>query len=149
MPTVLHFDTLTVSEVEIRIGGELRWTLRDDVPTATLLRAFEVIELEERLTATQGQGAAAAADAYAAYEAAVTTHCGAIIRHTYPDVTDDEVARTLSMGARLSVLKAFFSIRLPQFSRPRSVSPAAPTEETPAAPATQPSRPGATQSRRR
>jgi hypothetical protein len=47
--------------------------------------------------------------------------CGAIFRHTYPEMSDDEVARALpTEQARQELILVFFTIRFPPSQQPPS-----------------------------
>ena len=113
MVRVLNFDTLSVDYVDIEVGGKLLWHLRDDVPTSILIRAFAVVDLERRYQeAAAANNADQLADVYAEYEQALCHHCAEIIRHSYPDVSDAEVAGALLPRAQMEILKVFFTLRL-------------------------------------
>lgn len=140
MPHVLNFDTLTFDTVEITKRGTT-WKLRDDVPAKTLLRAFGLLSIQERLQKAIQQaqdehpddfdGATAALQAsYDALERQMASHVGDIFRHTDPSVTDAQLLEVFSFEDLQGITQLFFTLRSNKLSQQQgatSAPSAAPT----------------------
>lgn len=126
-PTIINVEPLAIQTIEVRSGDRLIWTLRDDVPAHVLIRAFEVVQLENAYQeAMKSNDANQMADAFKAYEDAIRHHCGEIVRHSYPEVSDEEVGSVVPTRAQNEILRAFFSIRLRPSGAPELSSPSEP-----------------------
>jgi hypothetical protein len=130
MVQVLNFDTVTVGTVDVTKGGQT-YKLRDDVATEVLLRRFKIIEMLKTVgdTPTYEQ----MVDVIARQEAEVLDICTAIFHHTYPDMTQADVATLLTARERQQVCAAFFSLPFSSSDEPPSA-----TERQPATPQTAP-----------
>lgn len=146
MPHVLNFDTLTYDTVTLEKRGK-KWTLRDDVPTKVLMRAFSMLAIQEQLQraiqqAQQAhpedtQAALAAIEArFDDLERETASHVGAIFRHTDKSVTDDELLETFTFEDLLQIITLFFTIRS-QASNPRPGASSASSRAATAASPTQ------------
>lgn len=121
MPQVLNFDTLTYDTVEITKRGRT-WALRDDVPTKTLMRAFSLLAIQERLQRAIAEAQdehpddteAALASVQARFEELerqAATLVGDIFRHSEPKITDATLLETFSFEELLNIVRLFFTIR--------------------------------------
>lgn len=134
---ILNFDKVIVETVTVAVRGGPTWELRDDVPAGTLAMAFRVFDLERQLFARQpDEEPLDAADErvlYDRHEDARLDAVLAIVQHTYPEVTRDEVAQALSPAAQGQVLQVFFPLLLRRFGRQSSASAETVTPTTPQA----------------
>lgn len=140
MPTILNFDALTYDTVEISKRGQT-WTLRDDVPTKTLLRAFGLMSVQERLQRAAQEAQAAHPDdldaataalqaSYAALEQQAASHVGDIFRHTDPTTTDEQLLAVFSFEDLMGITQLFFTLRSKGLNPPHDATSAPSTAAT-------------------
>lgn len=125
---ILNFDKVITQTVTVAVNGGPTWELRDDVPAGTLALAFRVFDLERQLVRQPGEeplGVQEEAQLLDALDEAKLEVVTAIVRHSYPDVTQAEVGQALSPSARGQVLQVFFPLLLARFGRPSLNSPSA------------------------
>jgi len=133
---ILNFEKVIVETVTVAVSDGPTWELRDDVPAGTLAMAFRVFDLERQLARPEGAEppqVAEEARLLDAIEAATLDAVTAIVRHSYPAVTREEVAEALTPSARGRVLQVFFPLLLRRFGRQSQPSPDGATTTAPKA----------------
>jgi hypothetical protein len=124
---ILNFEKVIVETVTVAVNGGPTWELRDDVPAGTLAMAFRVFDLERQMASRpEGVEPLTLDDERRILdegEAATLDAVTAIVRHSYPEVTREDVAEALAPSARGRVLQVFFPLLLRRFGRQSEISP--------------------------
>jgi hypothetical protein len=132
MAVLLDLDAVTCDYIDIRKNGAIVWHLRDDPPTEQVLDILRLApdnffaDIDQNDTQTM----LAAKNRYVVETLDV---CLALFRHTYPDVTREEIQAVLDLTQQQQVLAAFFNqagARL-QMQQSATASPRQPTDSTP------------------
>lgn len=132
---ILNFDKVVTEIVTVAINGGPTWELRDDVPAGTMAMAFRVFDLErEMVELAQAEAPITIEDERRLLdenEVATLDAVTAIVRHSYPEVTREQVAEALTPAQRGAVLQVFFPLLLRRFGKlsPSSSNGAQPTTE--------------------
>jgi hypothetical protein len=129
--TLRSIDVLLPGVVEVHTG-ERTYRLRDDIGAMVGLLLFRLQALARELPTFEQAAEMPVEEIEArsqAYGREQVAACGAIFRHTYPEMSDDEVARALpTEQARQELILVFFTIRFPPSTTPPS-GPAGTTGE--------------------
>ena len=126
---VRGIDVLLPGVVEVRhpATGAL-WRLRDDIASTLGFLMFRVQELAGAIPSGADVLSVPVKDtlaAIAAYERELFELCALAVRHTYPEMTDAQVAEMLpTTASRQAVLTAFFTSPSAASSAPPSATPA-------------------------
>lgn len=110
MARTLNFDAVVVDTIDITKGGQT-FSLRDDVPMTTLVRVFGLIEHQAAMKGRSKITPEQAEDWAAELEQRTLEICGAIFRHTDPEMTDEEIARLFSWEEQSQLVMLFFTTR--------------------------------------
>lgn len=129
----MNFTALVVDTIDVNVtmpdGTVKTFHLKDDIPVQIGVMVLHEVQKE--------QDAGNDAGAHLALIDGDVTHiCGEIFRHSYPDVTDDEIAGMLQPMDRMDIVMTFFQILTARYKRPPSVT-GLPTNPTPAVAAEQ------------
>lgn len=127
MPTLFNWDVLgSCGYIDVKSSRlAIDWHLRDDVDSPLVMRfvAFmakvtawqenlkimqENLQNHDEVSGEEIQDLADQADAFGPFNGELTSIVGDMVRWTYPDVTDDLVAR-LSYNQRRDLAQAFFT----------------------------------------
>lgn len=122
---ILNFDEITCEIVTVVKRGR-RFDLRDDVPMEVLVGAFGMADLgarlkearDEAMQAADGNGGdlSEASQSLRASFAEIAEEtvplCTDIFKHSYPDVSEDEIADLFSFEERMQLIRLFFTRRL-------------------------------------
>lgn len=126
MPRALNFDAIIVETIDVTKGGRT-YKLRDDVPMTTLVRVFALLELQQSMRGREVVKAAEAAAWLDEQQALTLEICGAIFRHSLPELTDDELRTLFTFEEQLQLVMLFFTSRslasLTQANAPSASSP--------------------------
>lgn len=133
---IRNLDVVLPGYIEIHAPTRA-YRLRDDIGTLLGLLGYRVQALMAELPSDEEARALPIAQIvarHAAYDEELLAACAAFFRHTYPDITEDEVAEALpSEGSRMALLAAFFTSR----SAPSGAQPSVSSASFPAETATQ------------
>lgn len=135
MPTepqirLVDFDAVFPNTISIKRNG-LQLDLRDDVPLEEVVRVFPMLERQDAL-----RGQENASEFLAAFEDVrrmALERCTAFIQHSYPNMTEDEVADWLTFEQQLQVVMLFFQARSSLSSAPLSAPDDASRQQAPQA----------------
>lgn len=132
MPTrIVNFDAIVVNTIQVKInlpdgGGTKTYDLKDNFDLDIGLQAMQVMQQAADVSKSEDKTAQVAA--ILEINSAVTHVLGEIFRHSYPGVTDAEIASELAFNSRLELLKLFFTPIMSQF---RSLQPATDSSTSP------------------
>lgn len=122
---LVDFDAVLPQSIEIRRGGRTL-ALRDDVPMREVVRVFRLVEHQR----AQPRDDATSSDALEAWydelERMTRERCLAFVRHSYPEMTAEELDNWLGFDQQMQLVMLFFQIRSQRFSPPAS----APTSDS-------------------
>jgi hypothetical protein len=134
MPQAINFDSIVPETIDITKAGRT-WKLRDDVPMVILLRTFGLQALNEQIQTQLAAFNPALSNATEAQQlldrvfgeltAATLAIFGDIVRHTYPEHTNEELAEAFTFEEQSQVVTVFFTHRLGSSNEP---SPATPSD---------------------
>lgn len=130
---VLNFDAIVVETIDVTKHGKT-YSLRDDVPMTVMVRAFALQEQQLALREIEAPTVEQVEEWMAETAAQTLELCGAIFRHSLPEITDDEIVARFTLEEQTQLVMLFFSIRSAQLSRlanaPSGSSPSQPQSET-------------------
>lgn len=136
-----HLDAVLPGEYVVRAAGadSEEFRLRDDIDALLGFLGYRVQPLMAAASPSAEEAASMTiADMEArqhALERETLSACGAIFRHTYPTMTDEDVAAAIPLHTqRLELLFAFFTSRLRPSGAPPSATAAPSPAEQPAEP---------------
>lgn len=118
----INFDAVLPETIEVTRGGRTLH-LRDDVPMEDTVRVLTLMELQDEqqsLRTREGFNAAMVQDWYARMSATALDLATAFVRHSYPEMTRDEVANWLDFEQQVQLVMLFFRLRSRRFSAPPS-----------------------------
>lgn len=129
--TLLDFDSAEALEcayVTVRRGGQ-EWRLRDDVRAGLMIQMLRVSKLEQALGVAlyTDQDPDRAEELHREIETRTLRMCAEAFRHSYPSMTEEEVARLFpEHAARERIILSFFTTGGAGSSAPESAAPATP-----------------------
>lgn len=107
---VINFDEIRCEYVDVTKRGHT-WHLRDDIPMEIMVRGFALRGIGERLQALGDANEEEMAATFDDADEETVPVCADIFRHSYPDMTDDEIAATFSLEERMQLIQVFFQRR--------------------------------------
>lgn len=134
MPEIKHLNVVLPNYIEVH-AAETVYRLRDDVETTIGLFVLRLQALEQELPTAETAATMSIAEQRRrldTYRAEVLAVCTEIFRHSYPAISDEEVADALPHAARLELVRLFFTSLLQKLatSQPSAAAslPSAATE---------------------
>ena len=125
MPRVLNLDVFVVDRVilEKDVDGEpMRWELRDDIPTETMIGLLELFQ--EGVAEVPADNTVAL---FRAQDRLYTEVLTEMFRHTYPETTAEDLRRWFTFEQRQRIADDFFAHHWSRSRLPSSDSAASAT----------------------
>jgi hypothetical protein len=145
MPQILNIDALVVDTVTLNLklpdGTVKAFHLKDDIPVTTGLLAFQLMQKQAAIKEAdtgknsfelQGQLLQMLSDDLAHI-------VGEIFRHSYPEMSDAEIATLISPANQMAILQIFFTRLTSRFSGPGTNTASSSSQEQSQSQASEPS----------